>query len=357
MCNRLVKVMELPKATVIIVNTNELHHLEKCLPTVVNQRYGEYEVVVVDNGSTDGSVEYIEAEFPQVRVIRNSTNLGYAGANNVGFQHSSGEYLVVLNPDTKVEAGWLQELVLALENDPSAGLATSKILLMDDSQHINTCGNQISLTGITVCRGLGQSADMYDQPEVVPAVSGAAFAIKRAVLEHIGGFDELYFMTYEDTDLSLRAALAGYKCIYVPTSVAYHKYAFRFSAQKCFLEERNRLLSWLKVFRWPTLIALSPPLILGEMLAWGYALMRGPAYVRSKIQSYLWIMRNWRQVTEARRRTQALRQVQDRHVLRQLSHELTLTGVVSQRVAAILEAFIHPALWAWVRVCQAVVVW
>jgi GT2 family glycosyltransferase len=349
--------MELPKATIVIVNTNELHHLKNCLPTVLSQRYREYEVLIVDNGSTDGSVEYVERKFHQVKVIKNSANLGYAGANNVGFQHGNGDYLVVLNPDTEVEAEWLRELVLALENDPLAGLATSKILLKDDSQRINACGNEISLTGIAVCRGLGESADTYDQPEAVSAVSGAAFAIKRSVLEHIGGFDEVFFMTYEDTDLSLRAALAGYKCIYVPTSVVYHKYAFRFSAQKCFLEERNRFLSWLKVFRWSSLIALLPAMILGEVLTWGYVLMRGPAYVRSKIKSYLWIARNWRQVAEARHRTQALRRVQDKQILSLLSHKLTLTGIVSQRVAAVLEAFIHLPLFLWARVCQVVVVW
>jgi len=224
------KDMELPKATVIIVNTNELHHLRRCLPSVLNQRYREYEVLVVDNASTDGSVEYVEREFPQVKVIRNSANLGYVGANNVGFEHATGEYLVVLNPDTEVEVDWLRELVLTLKNNPSAGLATSKILIMDDPQRINTCGNEITFAGITVCRGLGRPADTYDRLEAVSAVSGAAFAIKRSVLEHIGHFDESFFIYYEDTDLSLRAALAGYDCIYVPTSVVYHKYAFRFSA-------------------------------------------------------------------------------------------------------------------------------
>ena len=349
--------MALPKATVIIVNTNELHHLEQCLPAVLKQRYGEYQVLLVDNGSTDGSVEYVERMFPQVEIVKNGANLGYAGANNVGFRHGDGEYLVVLNPDTKVKEDWLRELILALESDPSAGLATSKILLMDDPQRVNACGNDVTYTGVTVCRGAGQPADAYDRPEVVSAVSGAAFAIKRAVLERIGGFDEGFFIYYEETDLSLRSALAGYHCVYVPTSVMYHKYAFRFSAEKCFLAERNRLFSWLKVFRWGTFVVLLPTLVLGEVLTWGYVVLRGPAYVRSKARSYLWIIKNWRQVMEARRRTQALRGAQDRQIVRTLSLRLPLTEIATWRIATVLEAMIQPLHWLWGQVCRVVVVW
>ncbi|MBN1137157.1 MAG: glycosyltransferase family 2 protein [Anaerolineae bacterium] len=349
--------MERPEVTVIIVNTNELHHLVTCLPTVLAQTYPKYEVLVVDNASTDGSVEYIECTFPQVTMVRNAANLGYAGANNVGFRHGRGTYLVVLNPDTRVEPDWLEELIRALENDPLAGLATSKILLMDDPQRINACGNDITYTGVTVCRGAGQHASAYDQPEIVPAVSGAGFAIKRSLLEQIGGFDEQFFIYYEETDLSLRAMLAGYHCLYVPTSVMVHKYAFRFSAEKCFREERNRLFSWLKVFRWRTFAMLLPTLVLGEVLTWGYVVLRGPEYVRSKARSYLWIVKNWRQVMEARQRTQTLRAAPDRQIVRRLSLRLPLTQIAGWRIASVMETIVQPLHWAWGQVCRVVVVW
>lgn len=349
--------MHLPIISVIIVNTNELHHLKRCLPAVLGQRYGEYEVLVVDNGSTDGSVEFLKREFPQVRVIQNAANLGYAGANNVGFAHGSGQYLVVLNPDTTVEPDWLRELVIALENDPGAGLATPKILLMDDPQRVNACGNDITFTGLTACRGAGEATGTCDQPAVVPAVSGASFAIPRAVLDQIGGFDERFFIYYEDTHLSLRAALAGYHCIYVPTSVVYHQYSFRLSAKKCFLLERNRLFSLVTVFRWGTLLLLLPTLVLGEMLMWGYVLPQGFDYARNMVESYAWIARNWCQVMDARRRTQKLRRVPDRQLLQRLSLALPLTQIARGHFAAVLEALIQPMHWAWGRVCQAVVIW
>jgi hypothetical protein len=349
--------MTVPKATVIIVNTNERHHLKRCLPAVFGQRYAEYEVLVVDNGSTDGSVAYVEAAFPQARIIRNGENLGYSGANNVGFAHARGEYLVVLNPDTEVEPDWLGELIAGLDADPQAGLATSKILLLDDRQHINACGNDITYTGVTVCRGAGAPAAAYDQREVVSAVSGASFAIRKSVLERIGGFDERFFIYYEETDLSLRAALAGYHCLYVPRSVMYHQYTFRFAANKCFLVERNRLFSWLKVFRWGTFVVLLPTLLLGEALTWGYVLLRGPAYVRSKAQSYGWIIRHWPEVMAARREAQATRGVRDRQILRRLSLRLPLTQIASWRFARLMEALVQPVHWMWGQVCRAVVAW
>jgi len=347
----------LHKASVIIVNTNELHHLKRCLPSIFRQRYPDYEVLVVDNASTDGSVEYVAREFPQVRIIRNETNLGYAGANNVGFKHAAGDYIAVLNPDTQVEPDWLKELVIALQADPWAGLATPKILMMDDPGRINTCGNEITFTGLTFCRGLDQLAEKYDQLEVVSAVSGAAFVIKRSVLEQIGGFDESFFIYYEDTDLSLRAMLAGYTCLYVPTSVVYHQYAVRFSPRKYFLLERNRYFSLLKTLRWRTLIVLLPMLLLSELLAWGYALLRGPEHVRSKLRSYVWLIGNRQQILEARSRVQALRRVDDRVLLGRFSHRLTFTQLTNPWMATMLEKIFTPLLLLLGWMARTIVTW
>jgi GT2 family glycosyltransferase len=347
----------LPKASVIIVNTNELHHLRRCIPSIFRQRYPEYEVLVVDNASTDGSLDYLARQFPQVRVIRNAANLGYAGANNVGFKHASGEYIAVLNPDTQVEPDWLRELVIALQADAGAGLATPKILMMDDPTRVNTCGNEITFTGLTFCRGLDQPAEKYNQPDVVSAVSGAAFAIKRSVLEQIGGFDESFFIYYEDTDLSLRAMLAGYTCLYVPTSVVYHQYALRFGPRKCFLQERNRYFSLLKTLRWRTLMVLLPLLLLSELIAWGYVLLRGPEHVRSKLRSYAWLIGNRQRILEARRRVQGLRRVDDRVLLDRFSHRLTFAQTTHSWAATILEKTLNPLLLLLGRMSRAIVLW
>ena len=191
------------KVTIVIVNYNSLRHLRVLLPSLFQQTYTNYDVLIVDNASTDASLDYVEDHFPAAQVIRNGRNCGYAAANNVGFRAATGEYIAVLNPDTWVDPAWLSELVDALARDPRAGLATPKIVMMDDPGQLNACGNEITMTGLTFCRGLAESSAKYQQLESVSAVSGAAFVIKCNVLDAIGDFDESFFMYYEDTDLSL----------------------------------------------------------------------------------------------------------------------------------------------------------
>jgi len=347
----------LPSASVIIVNSNGLPHLQRCLTAITQQNYDKCEILVIDNASTDGSVKYIEREFPSVRIVRNQSNLGYAGANNIGFAEVHSEYIAVLNPDTEVHPDWLRELVLALHADRAAGLATPQILMMDQPGVVNTCGNDITLTGFTFCRGLDSSVGTYNQLEVVSAVSGAAFVIRQAVLEEIGGFDEAFFMYFEETDLSLRAALAGYTCLYVPTAIVLHKYDFRFSARKCYLQERNRYFSLFKTFRAPTLFALLPEFALAEAISWSYAAMKGREHLHSKLQSYMWLLLHWREIRTAHCQVQTLRRVGDRAILRRFSNRLSFTRTVNSRLARRLETTVNPILLVLGLISRAVVRW
>jgi GT2 family glycosyltransferase len=346
-----------PLASVIVVNTNELHHLRDCLPTLMRQTHPYYEVLLVDNGSTDGSLEYVTQTFPGVRIVANGANLGYAGANNVGFAQALGEYIAVLNPDTLLDENWLLELTKPFLADPTVGLTTPKILLASEPTRLNACGNDVTLTGLTFCRGLGQPADRYDREESVPAVSGAAFVISRKVLEEIGSFDEEFFIYYEDTDLSLRAMLAGYLCVFVPSSVVYHKYVFKFSAQKCFLQERNRYFSLMKTLRWRTALALLPMLAMSELIAWGYIVTRGPAHIRGKLRSYAWILSHLPQIMRSRSRVQALRRRDDRALLALMGNQLTLAHTASPRMAALVENVLNPILFVMGRMSRGLVTW
>ena len=346
-----------PRVSIIIVNTNELHHLVRCLPSVFGQEYPDYEVLIVDNGSTDGSLEYVGREFPAAVVVRNGANLGYAGANNVGFRHATGEYLAVLNPDTEVDPRWLTELVAALEADPAAGLATPKIVMMDDPARLNTCGNEITFTGLTFCRGLDEPATAFDRLEPVSAVSGAAFVIRRRVLEEIGPFDESMFIYYEDTDLSLRAMLAGYTCLYVPTAVVRHQYIFKFTPRKAFMQERNRYVALCKTLRWRTLGVMLPSLLLSEVVAWGYAGLRGREHALGKLRSYVWLATHAGDVLRARRRVQRLRRVPDRAIVRRFGHRLRLARTTNPLAARVIERVVNPLTFVLGRLTRAVVTW
>ena len=209
---------------------------------------GNFEVIIADNGSTDGSVEYIEKEFPKTRIVRNGENLGFAGANNRGAKHARGGILVFLNPDTSVEPDWLIELLKPFK-DPTVGATTSKLLLMSDASKLNTCGNDVHISGLTLCRGMGQPRENFPVEEEVAAISGAAFAIRREIFQATGGFNESFFIYLEETALSLETRLRGWRCIYTPASVVHHDYALRFGSKKVLYQERNRYLTKIHFVR------------------------------------------------------------------------------------------------------------
>lgn len=319
---------EMPlQASLIIVAYNAQAYLERCLSAVFEMSGISCEVILVDNASSDGSAELVAQKFPQVRLIQNENNLGFGGGNNLGAQSATGNYLVFLNPDTIVKPGWLVFLIEALEDDSRAGLATSKILLLNDPERINTCGNSIHLTGLTLCRGLRRPKNTFNQRESVAAVSGAAFAIRRELFERLGGFDEDFFLYMEDTDLSWRARLAGWDCLYVPESIVLHDYRLRITPLKVFYQERNRYLMLLKSFKWGTLIFLLPTLLLAEVITWGFVIWGDRARLGNKIRAYGWIARHWSSVWQKRRATQRLRRIDDRELVQAMVSRLDFEQV------------------------------
>ena len=306
---------ERARVSVIIVNYNGRTYLDRCLNALLIGFDPNDEIVLVDNASTDGSAEYVQQTFPGVRVVRSEVNLGFSGGCNLGVERATGQYLAFLNPDTVAVPGWLEPLIAALEANPQAGLATSKILLLAEPELINTCGNDMHFTGLTLCRGMGVNRSTLTNPAEVTAVSGAAFMIHRELFEALGGFDESFFMYMEDADLSWRARLAGYGCLYVPDSIVYHDYSLRFGPQKTFYQERNRYLLLLKGLRWPTLLVLLPALLLAEVVTWGFALICERQQLAHKIRAYGWIGQHWSQILTSRGQVQALRRVQDHDLI------------------------------------------
>jgi GT2 family glycosyltransferase len=342
---------------VIIVNYNGGADLTRCLRALLADDRGDVEMIVVDNASTDGSAEQVAREFPGVRLVRSATNLGFGEANNVGARQARGEFLAFLNPDTVVAPGWLEPLLAALEADPRVGLATSQILLLDDTEQVNTCGNDVHITGLTLCRGAGLRRGTLAAPEDVGAVSGAAFAMRRALFETLGGFDGPFFLYLEDTDLSLRARLMGYRCRYVPESLVYHAYTLRFGPRKTFYQERNRYLMLLKTLRWPTLLALLPALLLAEVVTWGFVLARDRRRLANKLRAYAWVAAHWREVMERRHRTQALRRVRDRELLARCTYRLAFEQAGPNWAARAAHVGFDPLFFAFQRLALALIWW
>jgi hypothetical protein len=320
------------RASIIIVNYNGGSKLVACLQSFQGTATpsDEVEVIVWDNASTDGSVDEIEKLFPWVKLTRSDQNLGFAVGNNRAVELAQGQLLVFLNPDTIVQPGWLEPLLDDLEQDPSIGMVTSKLLLKDG--RINACGNDIHLTGLTLCRGMGRPDTEYTEQSEISAVSGAAFVMRRDFFSKLGGFDEDMFLYMEDIDLSWRVQLAGYRCFYEPRSRVMHDYTLRFGPRKVFYQERNRYLMLLKALRWRTLITLIPALILAEFITWGFVITRDRSNWKNKFSAYWWVVRHWGRVLSKRHQTQSFRHVSDQELLQLTVHALDF-GQVSQGIA------------------------
>ena len=211
-----------PPASVIIPVWNGLADLPGCFDALARQHEAPVEILAVDNGSTDGSADWIAANCPNVRLIRNPRNLGFGEACNMGLAAAQGDVLVLLNQDTVVAPGWLAGLVDALAAHPEAGIVGSKALYPDAS--IQHAGGELDVQGAGSHRGLhAPDTGQFDTPAAVDYVSGASLALRRAVYRQIGGFDPGFAPAYcEDVDLCLRARAAGWTVRYAPESVLVH---------------------------------------------------------------------------------------------------------------------------------------
>jgi GT2 family glycosyltransferase len=213
-----------PIVSIIIPNWNGRHHLQACLSSLRHQTFTDFEVLLVDNNSTDGSQEFVSDHFPEVRLIALDRNLGFTGGSNAGYEAANGEYIILLNNDTETEPGWLTALVDAFERYPEAGILASKIMLFDRRDHFHSAGDYYEVDGIPGNRGVWQSDQgQFDQEQEVFSACGAAAAYRRTMLEDIGFLDDDFFFSCEDVDMGWRAHLAGWCVIYVPTAVIYHK--------------------------------------------------------------------------------------------------------------------------------------
>ncbi len=240
------------KASVIIVNYNGRDHLKECLDSLREQTMKDFEVILVDNASTDGSVAFGRNTYPEVTILENRENLGYGGGNNAGIRQSHGRYVVLLNNDTKVDPQWLEKLMGPAERDSGVGMCASRIMDYYHPDIIDNTGLLIYRDGVARGRGrLEKDSGQYSREEEVLFPSGCAGLYRRDMLEAIGFFDEDFFLYVDDVDIGFRARLAGWKCIYVPDAVVYHKYSATtepYSPLKAYLVERNRIWVVMKCF-------------------------------------------------------------------------------------------------------------
>ena len=214
----------MPLSSVIIPNWNGAHHLPTCLASLRRQTYPRVEVIVADNGSTDGSLALLIRDYAWVRVLPLGENRGFAGACNAGMQAAQGEFVVLLNNDTETDPHWLEEVVAAFHRYPEAGIVASKMLLFDRRDIFHTTGDFYRVDGIPGNRGVWQKdEEQYNREEYVFSACGGSAAYRKVMLDQVGLLDEDFFFSCEDVDLAWRAQLAGWRCVYAPRAVVYHK--------------------------------------------------------------------------------------------------------------------------------------
>jgi len=343
------------RVSIILLTYNNNKDLAECIPSIFNQTYKDFELMIIDNGSTDGTIEFIKTNYPEIKLIETNSNLGYAGGNNIGFRHAKGDYIVVINPDTFVDPNWLVNLIKPLEEDPHIGITNPKVLEYNDRDH-GSCGNTSHYTGLHFPRGLEKSAATFTKPEIVSAISGCSFAIRREVLSRLKGFDPDYFLYLEDSDLSLRARLAGYDIMFTPESIVYHKHKTIITPQKEYYLERNRYMLLLKCYSMKLLIILLPAFILTEIVTWTHAAINGYKFAYSKLRAYGWILFNVGKILEKRQDVKALKKISDRKFLQLIEPEIPFEQIIESRmICTISDVVINSFYRAYFRFAKRLV--
>lgn len=307
--------------TIVIPTYNGLHHLQDCLASLQTQTRRDFETIVVDNHSSDGTCEFLRDHYPEIRVIRLPCNRGFAPAVNRGLEAARGEFIALLNNDTVVEPGWLEALVNKLMQEPNLGACSSLLLLASPAGAVDTIGDGFTIAGFSYKIGWLEAEGPQHQIErrVFGACGGAAL-YRRKLLQQIGLLDESYFAFIEDGDLAFRAQLAGAQTAYVPAARVHHKLratAGQGSPLSEFLCYRNQTMMTLKDFPLGLLILYSPHILLHTAVVLLRFLVKGGLW--TVLRAYLAAFREWPTIMRERKFVHARRVVPIRGLRQQLT--------------------------------------
>ncbi|MEJ7632802.1 MAG: glycosyltransferase family 2 protein [Rubrobacteraceae bacterium] len=278
--------------SVIIPNWNTLKFLGPCLTSLREQTFQDFETILVDSGSTDDSLPFVAGNFPEVRILALGENRGFSGAVNAGIRASEAEFVVLLNNDTEQDPAWLAELARAAENHPEAGSFASKLLDFHDRDTLDGAGDALRKSGLPYRLGHGErDKGQFDKQVPVFGACAAAALYRREMLDDIGLFDEDFFAYCEDGDLSFRAQLAGYGCLYVPGAVVYHvggaSTGGKRSPTATRLGTRNGLCLLVKDLPTPLVPGMLLPIVAGQVTRLAVTTLSGvlPAHLAGLVEA------------------------------------------------------------------------
>ena len=306
-----------PSVSIIVVNFNGKELLKLCLTSLLTTNYPNFEVIVVDNASTDGSVESTKKLFgscPYVRIVENRENSGHAEGCNIGARVAKGRYLVFLDSDTELKAqNWLWELVKVMESDESIGLAQAKVVLAEDKRRLDYVCTAIDALG-TWAATYGLKEDKLKENFEVLAASSGCCIIRREVFNEVGGFDPDYFIYDDDTDLSLRARLLGCKILLVPSAVIVHRGSVLrgINQRTVYHSAKNRMCTMLKNYElrnlWWRFLVLS---FLMSIVSVGFLVLKRFNEAKATMKGLLSSVTGFRKIWMKRLLMQSKRRVRD----------------------------------------------
>jgi len=329
--------MKKQMVSIVIVNHNRKEDLKACLNSVQKTKYENFEVIVIDNASTDESVEVVKKNFGWVKLVVNDQNVGPIKARNFGVQISKGNLIAFLDSDTEVEPNWLIELAKVIDRDKKVGACACKVKFFSNKNLINSAGMGCDKYGFAFSRGLicrgnfEKDEGQYDKQEEVFSAYTAAMLARKDVLEQINLFNPELDMYYEDIELSWKIRLTGYKIMYVPTSLVFHKMSplkTPFTTKVKYYTERNRLMTMIQNYSLPSLIRLIPfYLFLKFSESMIYLAFNKPDQAKAISTAFIHALNKLPKIVYHRRQTQKIRKVDDKDIakfMERYSKELSM---------------------------------
>lgn len=308
-----------PKVSVIVLNFKRLKDTDYCLKSLLQTNYPNFQAIMVDNASKDGSVEYVASHYPNVMICESKQNLGYAGGNNLGLNSLDDEtkYVALVNNDVIFDPNWLTELVMVAESDPTVGACQPKILQFFNPkkfEYNGACGGFLDIYGYPYLRGrvldyIEEDKGQHDSISEIFWAGGCALFVRKDILTKTGLFDETFFMHFEEIDLCWRIRLAGDKIISVPASIIYHKGGeTKISKKMLFLKYRNNVFMLIKNYSLSNLLKRLPIRAVFD----ASSLAKNGTV---PLKAYLWLLKNFRKIYDHRVYVQTnVRKISDQQI-------------------------------------------
>jgi GT2 family glycosyltransferase len=320
-----------PLVSIVILNYNDIQHIKKCLGTVFKTMGCNFEVILIDNGSTDGSSLICKEEFSNIRLFQNKKNLAMAG-RNIGIDNAKGEFIVFLDSDATVDPYWLQNFIKSyLKHGP--GLYQGKVLQTDNPEIIGSSGNLLNIFGFGYARGNGEKDNgQYEKFEQISFPVGACLFSSLEIIKKIGYFDEsnLLYLMYDDVDYGWKALAYGIYSFYEPNSIVYHpkSTSSKLNSHKMFLLNRNRWICLLSYYSTKTLIKLFPLLLLIEFGLFLFLIIKGMSVV--KIRSFFSLLKMYPSIKQRKIQLNKRKKLTDDDMISHFVDEITMPEMMNR---------------------------